>query len=157
MESHRLAVEEIADDAGSLVEPPQPLPRSPPERNPECPVLELEPTAAKPEDRSPAARVIECGHHLRDQRGVAKSVRSDQQTETGALRDEGPRGQRRPRFKNRMVRIAENGIEVVTEPQLVVAHSLQEPDRVDQLRPRRRLRKKGAELHRSDNSDRSRW
>ena len=56
-------------------------------------VLLLEPGAADPEDRAPAADVVERGDRLCDKPGISERFRSDQQAELGAFAVPSPRRQ----------------------------------------------------------------
>ena len=124
-----LAVEEAAHRPDRLVEPVQALAEARPELDPVGPVLGLHPRAADAQDRPAAADVVEGRRGLGHDPWVAERVGADEQPEAGPLGLRRPRGERRPALEDRLVGVAEDRVEVVPRPEVVVAEA------IDQLWP----------------------
>ncbi len=118
------AVEQGPDRAHGLVEPVQPLAEPVAEVDPERCVLELEPRAADAEDRPPAADVVDRDRRLHGQARVAERVRPDEQPEGDSLGGLGQRSESGVALVDRLVRVAEDRVDVVPGPQVVVAERL---------------------------------
>ena len=136
-----LTVEQPADDPDRLVEPVEPFADGRPEVDPECVVLALEPGATDPEDRPPAADVVEGCCQLGRVARVAEGVRTDHQPEPDPGRDGGPGGEGEPALEDRLAPRALDREQVVPRPDRVPAgrlsleRSLSDPRPVARLRP----------------------
>ena len=84
-------------------------------------VLVVEPRAAEAEDRPAVADVVERRGHLGHEPGIAEGVGTDQQPQPDARCDLRPRGQRHPALEDRLLRLAEDRVQVVPRPEVVVA------------------------------------
>src|SRR5439155_8817609 len=102
-------------------------------------VLELEPRAADAEDPPAVADVVESRGHLRHEPGIAERVGTDEQAEARLLRGHRPRGEGRPPFDDRLIRVAEDRVDVVPGPEVVIAEAVDALRGVQQLGPRRGL------------------
>src|SRR4051794_733663 len=136
---HHLAVEECSDRARRLVQPVESLPDARAEVDAVGLVLVVEPGTAEPGDRAPVRDVVDRRDHLRHEPGVPERVRADHQPEPGPLRRHGPRGKRRVALEDRLVRGAEDRVDVVPGPQVLVAQRVDALRAVEELRPRTSL------------------
>ena len=115
------AVEQRAHGRRGLVHPVQALAEAAAELDPVGLVLRLEPGPADAQDRPPVAQVVERGGQLGGETGIAEGVGADQQAKPHALGDLGPGGQAHPSLEDRLQRVAEDRVQVVPGPEMVVA------------------------------------
>ena len=136
---HRLAVEQPPHRADRFVEPVEPLAEAAPELDAVGGVLGLHPRAADAEDRPAVADVIERRGGLGDEPGVAERVGADQQAEPGLLGLARPGVEQRPALEDRLVRVAEDRVEVVPRPEVGVAEPVDPLGGLEHLGPGRGL------------------
>ena len=79
--------------------------------------------------------MIEGRRHLGDHARVPIGIAADEETDPRAPRRLGERGERRPAFQARALRIDEDRVEVVEEPERVVAPPVGLLPEVEHLRP----------------------
>ena len=121
---HLVAVEQDPRVGRGLGQPVEPLPEAGPEVDAERPVLVLEPRPADAHDRPAAADVVDRRHALDREPRVAERVRPDEQPEADPLGRLGDGGERRVALEDRLVGVAEDRLEVVPGPDVVVAETL---------------------------------
>ena len=135
----RLAVEERADRRDGFVEPVEALSEPGAELDPGGLVLQVEPGPAEAPDCPPVTDVVEGGERLGDQGRVPERVRADQQPEARPAGDLRPGGERRVPLEDRLERVAEDRVQVVPRPEVVVAEVVHAPRACLELAPGRRL------------------
>ncbi len=118
---HGAAVEQRAHGGRRLVHPVQALADPAAELDAVGLVLRVEPGAADAQDRPPVAQVVQRGGQLGRQPRVAERVGADQQAKPHALGGLGPRGEAHPSLEDRLQWVAEDRVQVVPRPQVVVA------------------------------------
>src|SRR4029078_3520373 len=128
-----LPVEQRPDRRDGLVQPVQALPDAGPELNAVGLVLQLHPCPTDAEDRPPTARVIDRRDRLRDDARVAERVRADQQAEPRPLRLAGTGAEQRVALKEALIRVAEDRVEVIPGPEMLVAEPVDLPGRREHL------------------------
>ena len=136
---HVPAVEQRPHRGDRLVQPVEPLAEPRAEVDAVRLVLELHPRAADAEDRPAAADVVERRGGLGHDARVAERVGADEQAEPRALGGHRPRRERRPALEDRLVRVAEDRVQVVPGPEVVVAESIDALRRLELLGPGRAL------------------
>ena len=112
----RLAVEDAPHGADRFVEPVEALAEAGPEVDAVRRVLELHPGAADAQDRPAVADVVERRGGLGDETRVAERVGTDEQPEPRLLGLACPGVEQRPALEDRLVRVAEDRVEVVPGP-----------------------------------------
>ena len=141
------AVEQHPTGGDRLVEPVEPLAEAGPEVDAVRRVLELEPGATDAQDGPAIADVVERGRELGGQARVPERVGADQQPELHPLGGHRPCRQQRPALEDGLVRVTEDGVEVVPGPEAVVAQALDLTGAGELLLHRRALRpEQGAQL-----------
>ena len=99
-------------------------------------VLQLHPGAAEAGDRAAVADVVDRRDRLGDDPRVAERVRADEQSEADPLGLARPRGQQRVALEEVLVGIAEDRVQVVPRPEMVVPELVDPLRHVEQLGPR---------------------
>ena len=84
-------------------------------------MLDLEPRAADAQDRPAAADVVDRRDGLGREPRIPEGVRPDEQPEADPLGGLGERRERGVALEDRLVRVAEDRVEVVPRPERVVA------------------------------------
>ena len=131
----RPAIEDGAHRADRFVEPVETLAEARPEVDAVGLVLQVHPRAADAQDRPALADVVERGGRLRGQAGVAEGVGADEQAQAGLLGRHRPGGEARPAFDDGLIWVAEDGVEVVPRPEMVVAKAINALGGIEHLGP----------------------
>ena len=131
----RLPVEHAAHRGDRLVEPVEALAEPAPELEAVGLVLELHPGAADPQDGPAAADVVEGRGRLRDDTGIPERVGAHEKPEPSLLGRHRPGRQHRPALEDRLVRVTEDGVEVVPRPEVGVSEPIDSLGRVELLLP----------------------
>ena len=92
-----------------------------------------------PEDRPAVADVVERGGGLGDEPRIAERVGADEQAEPGPLGLARPGVEQRPALEDRLVRVAEDRVQVVPRPEVGVAETIDPFGGIEHLRPGRGL------------------
>ena len=134
-----LTVEQAPHRADRFVEPVEPLAEPRPEVDAVGRGLGLHPCPADTEDRPAVADVVERRGGLRDEPRVPERVGADEQAEAGLLGLAGIGVEQRPTLEDRLVRVAEDRIQVIPGPQVRVAQAIDPLRGIEELGPGRRL------------------
>ncbi len=116
-------------------QPVESLPEAGPEVQPERAVLALEPCPADPHDRATAADVVDRRHAFHRQTRIAEGVRPDEEAESNALGRLGDGGEGRVALEDRLLGVAEDRLEMVPGPDVVIAESLGRPGSAEEPGP----------------------
>src|SRR5439155_4350267 len=84
-------------------------------------VLELEPRSAEAQDGAPIAHPVQVRGHLCHEARVAEGVRADHQSQTNLAGHHRPCREGGVPFPDRRVRVAEDGVQVIPGPEVLVA------------------------------------
>ena len=87
-------------------------------------VLLFKPGGANAEDGATAGDVVESGGELGGERRLAEGVRANHQADAHVLRGFGPCDEGGPAFKDWPVRVADDWIDVIPSPEVVVADAI---------------------------------
>lgn len=139
LRGHAPAVEQRPQRARGLVEPVEPLADAPPEVDASGPVLELEPGRTQAGDRAALADVVERRERLRDDERTAERDRPDEQPQPDALRDLRQRREGAVALPGRLLGLADDPVDVIPRPDMVVAELLRTDRPTLELGPRRLL------------------
>ena len=116
-----LAVKQVADRGNGLRQPVQPLAEAAAEVEAERVVLQAEPGSAEAHDRPAAADVVDGGDRLDARPGLRNVFAPTNRPELCLLGCHGNRGQGGVALDDGLVRVTEDGEQVVPGPDVVVA------------------------------------
>src|SRR3954470_9812482 len=115
------AVENGADRGHCLVHPVKPLTGTPAEVDPVALMLVVEPRAAQSKDCATIRDVVQRRRELGDEARIAKRIGTDEEPEPDPCRRLRPRSERHPAFEDVLLGLAEDRVQVVPRPQVLVA------------------------------------
>ena len=132
---HLAPVEQRSQRRCGLRQPVESLAEAAPEVDAERLVLELEPGTADACDGPAAADVVDGRDALGGEPGIPERVGTDEEPQSRAFRRLGDRGERRVPLEDGLVRITEDGVDVVPGPQVVEPELVGPHRRIEEARP----------------------